>query len=484
MNSFYIPELFTKTSNRVTLYQFSKYSFCKRYSLALRKDLNAEILVLVLNDYFPGIAFIPKNSNGNISILRYIIQKHGKWTLDIYAMSKSGEKIFSNLFPEDISRWDETEARKKYGCADVIRFFIDIENEIFSQAVKNRGKNIPCRFIKELDYSGKSVWENWDFSVLVIHKMRRRPPSIYEAFGYYAHRLYTLLNFGLASGNNTDDELIKTGIKLLNDTIQEQIPISVSFSFDRLTEFFEMIQETLESVPAGGSIYTPTELDVFISQLKGRIANLYKTFNSVKEEETYNASDRKTINNHIEKVRKIFTNSEILSELKKIGFSGTYREKISLLHRIIFANIPQEYSKRELNIIHSLFLKQQKSISLDRQFDDSEDGGLTGYDLIGDDKFTTVEDHLVWSSFFRNEFAEELDRDSLEKFIECLPDHFSRYPFDVDSEGNLSISKYSRKILFSTFCLVADITPDNELWKPFLVLLQRTIENINKSRRM
>jgi hypothetical protein len=460
--------------------------------------VSAGDLVLLLNDYFPGLVFIPPNGT-DISIAHYVIQENGKWTLDIYAMSKTKEKIFSSLFPENISGWDEAKARTRYGCADVIRFFIDTENDTFSagffntsadsdKAAKNSGESIPTRFFKELDYNGKPVWEDWNFSSLVIHKMRRRPPVIYEAFGYYARRFYTLMKFGLRSGNSTDDELIKSGTKLLNDIIREQIPETANFGIDRLTMFFEIIQETLEGVPSGGSIYTPAETDVLIKQLRMKTIELHKNHRLWKEHDAadadsaYNESDRKTINNHVGKAEKIVTDTATLSELQRVKLSRTYSKKINLVHRIVSAPSSREnYSQRELNIIHGLFLKQLRPVSLDRLFGGSdEEDPFTSHDLIIDDKYVSTEDHLLWSSFFRDEFEKEFDKDGLEKFIAILPDHFSKYPFDIDSDGKFDISKYSRKLLFSTFCSVAGIPPDDELWKPFLVLMRKVVDNINK----
>jgi hypothetical protein len=460
--------------------------------LALKKDVSADVLVLLLNDYFPGLVFIPKNSR-NISITKYVIQEEdGKWILDVKAMSKSKEKIFSNLFPEDISGWNEAEARTRYGCADIIRFFIDMKNDMFSAGFSNAalGKSIPDRFFEELDYYGKPVWEDWDFSALVIHRMRHHPPFIYEAFDFYAHRLYTLMGFGLGSGNTTDDELIKSGTELMKDTIREQIPETESFRDERRTAFFEMTRKTLESVPTGGSKYTPTEMDVFIKQLKNKVPNLYKDNRSWKETDSadiwsaYGPADRKTINNHIEKAEKHITIGEDMSALQRVKLSGTYREKINLLHRIVCGQQLEGYLRSERDTIHGLYLKRHWPIFLDSLLGSNKDNvGFTRYDPNKDDTYAKIQDHLEWSSFFRNEFEKELDKDSIEIFIKCLPHHFEEFPFDIDSDGNLSISKYSRKILFTIFCSVAGIAPDNELWKPFLVLMQRVVVNINKCRK-
>ncbi|MDR2700828.1 MAG: hypothetical protein LBB72_00190 [Spirochaetaceae bacterium] len=460
--------------------------------MAPKMDFNAGLLLLLLNDYFPGLVFFTKNNSGNIGIANYVVQKQGAWTLDIYALSKSKEKIFSSLFPQNISCWDEAEARKRYGCADIIRFFIDTENDAFSagfsksgDAAKGRGKSIPIRFFDELDYSGKPVWEDWNFSSLVLHKMRRRPPCIYEAFCYYARRHYTLMGFGLGLEVNADDELLKSGTRLLNDAIREQIPETANFGIDRLTAFFELTHEILESVPAGGSVYNPARLDIFINHLKIQMVNLSKNSCFGEDKKTYSASDRKTINNHIEKAEKCSTNTETLSKLRKVKLCGTYREKINLLHRIVFTMpMAKQYSQKERDIIHSIFLKQHKVLSLDKVYSNSENNdAFSGYDLVGDEKYVSAEDHFAWSSFFRNEFAKELDKDALEKFIECLPNHFSKNPFDINSDGLLTISKYSRKILFTTFCSTAGIAADNELWGPFLVLLKKVVDNINKSKK-
>jgi hypothetical protein len=495
-------ELFTKIALCATLYRLKNegpYSLYQRYGLASKKNLNAGDLVLVLDDYFPGLVFIPPNSI-DISIANYVIQEEGKWILDIYAMAKTKEKIFSSLFPENVSGWDEAKARTRYGCADVIRYFIDTEKEKFSSGFFNTqagsdkapGESIPPRFIKELDYNGKPVWEDWNFSTIVIHKLRRRPPVIYEAFGYYARRFYTLMNFGLDSVPSAEDgELIKSGTKLLNELIREEMPETAYFEIDRLTAFFEMIQETLEGVPLGGSMYSPAESDVFIKQLRMKTIYLYKNHRLWKEDDVsnagsaYNAADRKTINNHVDKAENIFTDEAVLSELKRLKTSGTYGEKINFLHRIVPVRSRLEnYSQRERDIIHGLFLKQQRTVSLDRLFssEDEEEAFTTGHDLIIDEKYVGTEEHLLWTSFFCDEFEGELDKDGLDKFIELLPDHFSKFPFDIDSDGLLVMSKYSRKVLFSTFCSIAGIAPDNELWRPFLVLMQKVVDNINKER--
>jgi hypothetical protein len=232
-------------------------------------------------------------------------------------------------------------------------------------------------------------------------------------------------------------------------------------------------------------MYAPTELDVFIKQLKGRMPDIYKNAaNRDGEDRTdaYTPSDRKTINNHLEKIAGYVVDGESPEELSRTRLSGTYREKINLLHRLIAKPAVREhYSPRELSIIHALFLKQHKIVSLDKQLgDDGEDDTFTGHDLIGDDKFLKPDEYVIWTSYFKDEFKGEFDGEKLELFLQCLPDHFERFPFDIDSSGNLIMSKYSKKILFETFCSIAGIASADALWKPFLVLIQRVIDKINK----
>ena len=458
------------------------------------QDINADSLVLLLQDYFPGLVFIPKKRQPNLSILKYVTNRGGKWILDIAAMSKSGEKIFSSLIPGGASRWDEEQARSKYNRADVIRFFIDAENERFLREfskLEKAGladiseKSVPGSFFEKLGIKGKPVWEEWDFSGMVMHKMRHKPPSIYEAFDYYGHRQYTLFGFGLnlvpdtGSERLTGEYLLKLGNRALNDTVLKEIAGISDFTIERLGAFFEILQETLESVPSGGSIYVPTGLDVFIRQLKSRTIDLHKK--SSGGDDTYSPADRKTINNQLEKAEGCIPGRENSALFRKAKRPETYREKITLLHRLTAdPAVRGQYSRRELDIIHALFLKQQKPLSLDRLLNEADDdGAFTGHDIIGDEKYPDVGDQIAWTSVFKDEFEKELDGDKLERFIECLPGHFARYPFGIDSAGCLKISKYSKKVLFSTFCAAAGIAADEELWKPFLVLIRRVIDNIN-----
>jgi len=479
---------------------YLKYRFInQRRFLSLSEKINAGILVLVLEDYFPGLTFIQKQNPGNLSISNYIVQKNGRWTLDINAMSKSKEKRFACLFPKKINQWDEEKARSKYGNADLIRFFIDEENSCFLSGFLKQKKPSPVQsgntyvtdnFLNGLEYNkGRPVWESWNFSNIVLHKMRHNPPSVYEAFGYYGHRLYALLNFALdnimlVSDNPANDktgELIKKGNKTAIDKVYENFPETKNYHIDKQTILFEIIQETLESVPSGSSIYTPVDIDTFIKQIRSRIINIHRVNFDDKYSGIYNQSDRKTINNHIGKLEKLSIGAKGLSDITKIKLSGTYRDKVNLLNEYVSnPEVRKEYSSRELETISSLFLKQNSIVSLDNELGGDDDNSFTGHDLVSEKKYLSPEDKIIWISMFKDEFKKELNRDNLEIFLECIPDHFKQYPFEIESDKKLIISRYSKKELFKTFCSVAGIPEDDVLWKPFLVLIQRVIDNINK----
>jgi len=495
----YEPAIFTRKKSHVTI----TWLIHKRFMVKSPSEINAGILVLLLNDFFPSIRFISSGKPGeNLSITNYISEKNGKWILDIAAMSRSKEKGFACLFPDSISSWDEAKARNKYGCADVIRFFVDTENDKFLKELNKlkkaglvhiSGESVPGDFFVKLNYNGKPVWEEWNFSKIVLHKMRHSPPNIYEAFGYFGHKYYTLFGFALDSVSNsakadTEAFLLKSGTGVMNNAVQSNFPGVEDFNINLQTALFEITQETLESVPLGKSMYAPTELDVFIKQLKGRMPDIYKKSADSGQDnaDTFTPSDRKTINNHLEKMTGYIADPESALELQRVRLSGTYREKINLLHRLLSKPVVRkQYDPREVSVIHGLFLKQYKPVSLDKPLVDSEDdGAFTGHDLIGDEQFLKPDEYLVWTSFFKDEFKNEFEEARLEKFLECLPGHFAQFPFDVNSAGNLTISKYSKKILFTTFCSVAGIAPDNELWKPFLVLIQRAIDTINEGETL
>jgi hypothetical protein len=510
METLYKPAVFTSERRRVTINWFvitQRYLFYQRCVLQSRKKINAGILTLILGNYFPGLRFIPEGRAGQIedlAITNYIIQKNGKWGLDLAAMAKSREKNFSSLFPGRPVPWNEAKAISTYGCPDVIRFFIDGENEKFlaefnklkkSAMVKISGKKVLDDFFKNINRQDKCVWEDWDFSSFVLHRMRHNPSSVYEAFGYYGHRRYTLYSYGLNAPLKgppppeacMETRLLETGTAFLNDAIENNFPAVKNFDPEHGVVFFELVQETLESVPSGTSMYAPTGPDVFMRQLGNKMPSLYRKLRNG-DADTYTAGERKNIKNHLKKMQDRVDDAESVAELRRVEMSGTYQEKINLLHRLLSVpSVRALYPQREIDIIHGLFLKQFRSGSLDMELNNSgdEEGSFTAYDYIGDEKYPGPDDRLVWTSFFKTEFEPEFNDNKLKVFLECLPDHFSRYPFAADGEGNLQMSKYSKKILFATFCSIVGIDAgDEEIWKLFLILIKKTLDNINNSGRV
>jgi hypothetical protein len=479
--------------------------FYQRCILENKKNTSAGVLILLLDDYFPGLIFIPESEKtsaaGMPSVNNYVTEKNGQWYLDIKMMARSREKSFSGLFPEKINSWDEAEARRKFGRADVIRFFIDKENESFltgfykrikQRSVKIAPENVPNDFFKALNYYRKFVWEDWDFSGFIMHKMRHNPPNIYEAFCFYGHKQYTLFGFGAESAvaksaekNYTEEELIKFGNDRLKDAIQKNIPDTKNYDIDQLTAFFELVQRTLESVPSGKPVYIPTDLDVFLKQLKAGLRTLNKKSSNANYADTYTPADRKTINNYINRIENLLDDAEILSEIQHLRSTGTYREKINFLYRLMSEPVVRnKFNDAAQDIIHGLFLKQFNPSSLDRAVSHNDETGdsFTGHEMIGDTKYLNPEERFMLTTFFKDEFRKELSRERMEQFLECLPDHFVNYPFEEDFEGNLKMTRYSKKILFTTFCSIAGITAEDELQRQFLVLLQRVIDNINKAK--
>ena len=477
----------------------------QRYILKSVKQCSEAELALVMRDFFPGIIFIPKNSGSNLAVSRYVIKKNDGWTLDIAAMSRSNEKYFASLYPDDISSWDEKKAREMFDCADIIKFFVNIENDKFvAEFSKNNyditgliSDEIPKQFFNKLkdsdkNYGAKPVWENWDFSGIIVHKLRHDPPKIYEAFNYFAHREYTRLRLALTKliTENSDirkkynfSELLRNGRQILDNNISIQFPDLTKYSVEYQIAFFELVQEILEGTPAGQSIYSSTEMEVLLKQIKSRSFSLNKKNNDVNYIDSFNQSERKTINNHIIKISQFIKDTDNKKYLNNLKLEGSYRDKINFLHKsFMLPDVRKHYSRRELDIIHGLFLKQFYTVSLDTPLNEGDDETvLNGYDVTETKDYLNPEEKLIWTSFFKDVFKYEFDECNLEKFLDCIPGHFDQFPFCIETDGSYNMSKYSKKMLFSTFCEVAGIPNDYALWKQFLVLLKEVINNINRS---
>jgi hypothetical protein len=476
-------------------------------------DLNN--LILLLAHYFPDLIFIRKKDNvelGRLDIINYVHYIDNKWTLDLAAMSRN--KMYAHLFHEDFAAlWNEEEAIRKYGCADVIRFFLDIENNKFLDNFNeadlsciNKDEVIDM-FLDELNYyECKYVYEKWNFPV--IHKS----PTIYKAFDRYARRIYTLLGFFKHPKEFEIQTLIEENSDWLLNTIMEQnftYPYEKinNFEIERKTAFFELVQEILESVPKDESIYALTGIDSLLYQLDIRMINFMRDKKYDKEggvenyEETFNHAERTDIkkrfaeiDQYIKKEKKDITKyCNLVSEYCKLKEKSKHWEKVIFLHRLIQEpSIREHYSPKKsdeekLVRIHGYFLKLQKPLelqkplSLNKPIDKESEESSFLIDTIKDDKQVPPEMTLSWTSLFKNEFKQVFDESELKIFLECIPDHFKKErSFRFDNNGKITMNNYYKGQLYKTFCKAAGIEQDRERLPFFREAIQRVLDNINK----
>jgi hypothetical protein len=487
--------------------------FLERYILKPNKGIDAVTRGRLLREYFPAISFFDIEKGVDHYIDNYIGQKQGKWTLDIAKMSKSKNKNYACLFPQKISHWDEDKARSKYGSADVIKFYLYEQNETFFSKIsriKDRParfdkKPIPDIFLADINYdNGIDVWESWDFEHIVVHKMRHDPPSIYEAFTYYARRQYNLVGFALndASYNENDpfnndiSYLIKKGENIANSAVEECYPDTKKLNNEKWIIFFLLKQNTLEGVPRDVKTDVPRELEKFIEQLKNWEIEIKNKNKYIKNENEivfipYSKSNKRTLNNLFTKIAPFLDDSE----KQKLSEKKTDRAKIELLldQFIMHPSIKEIYSKQEIDSIYELFLKKDDSFSMDEEIKNDKDDNKFGNrpNQIEDEKYHSTEDISITSYSlrlvlleFENEFKHEFGKEKLGLFLKCLPKHFEEHPNHFDSDKNLIImSKYSKEELFKIYCSVAGRPTEDELWKQFLVMMNRVMDNINRIKK-
>lgn len=509
--------IFTDKKRRAIIAQAGSRRFFlfQRCTLADITDFLTGVLTLLLGDFFPDQQFIPDNNADNLDILNYIVQENGKWTLDIEAMSRSKEKPIASLIHEEISLWDKEKARKKYGCADIIRFFIDVENErFFAEFTKLKNANLVNidkdavreKFLQELlgeNQMLKPLWEDWDFSKLVMHK----PHTIYKAFCYYAHRYYTLLGFGLLKLAEEDmsalkkcdtEKLFLAGRLLCDSIVKEQLSDIKESSMDFLYKLFEDVHKTLESVPAGSSIYSPTDVDVFITQFRGYIPDLFKNHrnefgetdkkNAVivdHNKDIYNLKEKKTINNYMDGIWQYVNDKDKYYELR---FFGSYRDKIIFLYERIFSSsFRGYYSKPELEMIEGLYRKQLPHESPDAPsgIDEGKDS-LSGHEKIVDPKNPLIDERFSWKVFFTDVFRNEFNESQMKEFLEYIPDHFNKFPFTYEegSEVYLEMTTYSENEFYHKYCsfFKPNLPEDDYIKEHFRNLIRNVILNINICR--
>jgi hypothetical protein len=373
-------------------------------------EISASEIQRLLPDYFPTLIF-PNQNKFFIGRRRYFILKQDRWTIKVDEMSKIKDKRIAYLFPQREPHWDETEARRKYGNADIIRFFIDEINAYyyseFSKMKQNKSvcineNTIPDMFLKKINYYDKDkkrniIKEEWALSKMVAHLLRHKnPPSIYEVFQYYAHKQYTLLIFALnnAFDNNVPnnyeiDHLLNTGLNVATDAILKKYPKASEVEENRPSnpqtnkqrrqnsysrKLHKLINEELESVPKDSNKYAPIELNIFIEKFRYRIPDIYRINNKEdydKDDDKYDPftkSDKKTIKNHIKRIKKYVNDPKYLAELQTLSVAeGRFREKIRLLYRLSWEqSVIEKYSKRgKLDKIQELYYKQDPNAPFD-----------------------------------------------------------------------------------------------------------------------
>jgi hypothetical protein len=513
-----LPVFTSKKHRGIIIYLGSRCRFPVRRGYIV--PINANSLTLLLDDYFPDLDFF-ESFTDNLDILTYVENKGGTWTLNLNRMSNS--EAYGHLFHEDFpALWNEAEAGKRYGRADVIRYFIDMENDrCWSEFSKLSNASqvsvikdtLPQKFLDELDYGERPVSEGWDFSKLVKHRPKN---NIYKALLYYLHRYYTLLGFGLDKLYKEDPGKLKTsdadkltaallsaGSRRLEDAIKEQIPETGDFiiegrnpkvnGINHWTKFLEIEQEVLESVQTGGSIYKPKEMDDLISQLRSRIPDVYKGTSDGSGERTrggliilndneniYDPTDIKNINNHMEKAGKHLIDPIDYAKYCELKQAGSYREKVRFLYNAIMGPlIIDNYSEQELDIIQGLFFKQFPVISIDKPIkkDGETDESFSVADTITDKHIPPV------IEYFKEQFKDDLVEEKMTEFLKYVSWYLDFYQSEKDSGGILTImTDYYKRKLFSEFCKQAGITESTELRRHFIERIQIIIDNHNANR--
>jgi len=519
-------EVFTGKKRRATIALVGRrrqFFVQQRCIVSIITD-NHTIMGKYLGHFFPQYKFYSEKSNlENLDILKYFHEiAQGIWSLDLLAMFRSDE--FKHLFPFPekpeyfTQHWNEGAAVKKIGSSDITKFFIYVKNDEFFRELSIIYRNltkkenaelivadkhiIPEGFLNSLGYNNdfRSVWEDWDFFTLVQHK----PHNIYKAFEWYASKIYTLLGFGLCElyEKNPDtlkkcsvDKLLLAGYKVLDEAVKENIPERADFGIYRRTAFWELVEEVLESVPEGGPIYVPTEKDVFINQLKSRMASFLKNRDYDKEggvedrKDTIGDEDRRNINNHMDKIGQYIDDVQDYLKYQKLRECGTFRQKALFIHtKIQDKSIRAHYDDREIKTIEGFFNDLLPIKSIDEKAKNPKTGEeVSRSETIEDktnpqpgDDITRYTDE-EWKIFFTDIFRQEFDEAEMAKFLEYIPDHFDKFPLAYE-EGSclyLEMAIYSEDQLFSKYCTILNIPEDDCIKEHFRKLIRNVILNIN-----
>ena len=477
--------------------------FRQRCIVPIIIDDNRAIPDNILDYNFPRLFFSEKDKSESLEILNYVESESGRYILDLVGMCRN--KDFKHLFHEDFTKkWDENAARKKYGRPDVIRFFIDIENERFlgefnklkyANLVNIDKDAIPNMFLNELWLNldeKKPVREELDFSKIVMHKS----PTIYKAFERYAHKMYILMGFGLLKlyiekRKNIKDcgaaEILLAGNMMLDAVVRKEIPKADSLSFERRIAIYEAEHEILEIFQKVNNKYVPyllTDIQNFVRQFRSRLRSLLKIKSldnpdRVNHVETFNAGDRKNIKKYFENLGQYIDNMEDFNEYHE---ARTYREKLMFFYQRI-GFIRTIFSKRQQEIIWGLINKSGLPVSFDESVKNNENGeSFSLYETTKDDKNVPFDEHLRWATVFTNVFKQEFDETQMKKFLECIPSHFREYPLKYDEAGNINMVNHSKKQLYKTFCIITGRNEEQKMWRLFKEMIQEVIDEINRIR--
>jgi hypothetical protein len=413
---------------------YKRRFFGMRHFLKPSKRLPPDELIPRIKYYFPKLVFCNQNNIGKsilpLDIEKYFNQVQGIWTLDVPAMSKND--YYKHLFPKKEPDWDEEKAISRYGKPDVIKYFVNMENDCFLtefSKIKNKPEHfnekyisdIPNEFLKDFEYDNNPYWEDWDFTKVVGE--RHSPTSIYEAFRYYARRYYTLLTLALTDmsfnckdpDNYKFEHLTKIAEKKLKEYYpeltdkvhkEEELYLKINHGKEDLTQmsgkliseryfFVDVLQYALQCKSKKSiNEYVPTEPATFIGNFKSSIFNLDRMkrqqINQKKWDphglsiDLFNDGEKTKINdlfNKLEIDKNDFEGEKEFSELKFLGKhkgQGNHKRKITLLYKQISnQSVRQNYSKAELEDIKKLYLKLYycSPTSLDEVFIDDKNGG-------------------------------------------------------------------------------------------------------------
>jgi len=452
------------------------------------KDINAKDVSNLLSDHFhlPFPAQLIKGFYKNRKIYFYF--KNGKWCLNIPKITESIIKHSACHLPSSNPDWTDIihSFINKINDSFFTEFYKSIQNKSALNLLQDRkifDKNsIPAMFFENIKYYGDNIDV---LNLIVVHKMRHKPPSIYETFEFYAHKQYTLLGFVLNTVSFNIEYFFHNGIKSMLEEGKKSAIDAIHKCYTNTEEqkqkrnsnskFDDLINETLESVQEDNNKYVPTELNIFIKQFRNQLIRIKKNDNPV-----FSKAQQRTINSRIKEMINYVNNPKDKADLQELMVEGRFDEKIILLYRLIGEpSVKRNLTPLKLKNIQKLY---------DKQMMYEVSGG--GYiDNIGiNKKEVDPSDHLYWTSVFkdelkssfRDEIKKEFDTDKKwESFFEYITENI---PFEGNMNGDLVINNKANK-LFEIFCQHVGINTCDEFKKHFLISIQIIIDKFNKMKK-